>query len=143
MLIYLGRNQTATCVLANRNKRMCLILMHESAPPWAENCRNARGAFCSFQSQAKSFSRFFHRFAQIYALITISLLDIRFKWCFMIFFFCFEGVLLAMRGCTYSLRGCSRSLKPLIFHPCAPFSTKHPVTEPLLPLGQHIYVDYV
>ena len=64
-----------------------------------------------FQSKARSFCCFSSRFTQIYALITISLLDIAFKWCFMIFFFCFEGVLLAMRGCTCLLRGCSRTLK--------------------------------
>ena len=67
--------------------------------------------FRSFESEARSFYCFFHRFAQIYVLITISLLDIGFKWCFMTFFFCFERVLLAMRGCTFSLRGCSRTLK--------------------------------
>ena len=67
--------------------------------------------FRSFQSEARSFCCFFHRFAQIYVLITLSLLDIGFKWCFMTFFFCFERVLLAMRGCTFSLRGCSRTLK--------------------------------
>ena len=67
--------------------------------------------FRSFQSEARSFCCFFHRFAQIYDLITIYLLDIGFKWCFMTFFFCFERLLLAMRGCTFSLRGCSRTLK--------------------------------
>ena len=67
--------------------------------------------FRSFQSEARSFCCFFHRFAQIYVLITISLLDIGFKWYFMTFFFCFERVLLAMRVCTFSLRGCSRTLK--------------------------------
>ena len=46
--------------------------------------------FRSFQSKARSFCCFFHRFAQIYVLITISLLDIGFKWCLMTFFFCFE-----------------------------------------------------
>ena len=49
--------------------------------------------FRSFQSEARSFCCFCHRFAQIYVLITISLLDIGFKWCFMTFFFCFERVL--------------------------------------------------
>ena len=53
----------------------------------------------SFQSEARGLCCFFHRFTQIYALITVSLLDIGFKWCFVIFFFCFERVLLAMRGC--------------------------------------------
>ena len=65
----------------------------------------------SFQSEAGSFCCFFHRFTQIYALITISLLDIGFKWCFMISFFYFERVHLAIRGCTCALRGCSRTLK--------------------------------
>ena len=65
----------------------------------------------SFQSEARSFCCFFYRFTQTYAVITISLLDIGFKWCLMIFFICFERVLLAMRGCTCSLRGCSRTLK--------------------------------
>ena len=67
--------------------------------------------FGSFQSEARSFCCFFHRFAQIYVLIVKTLLDIGFKWCFMTFFFCFERVLLAIRGCTFSLRGCSRTLK--------------------------------
>ena len=65
----------------------------------------------SFQSEAGSFCCSFHRFTKIYALITISLLDIGFKWCFVISFFCFERVHLAMRGCTCALRGCSRTLK--------------------------------
>ena len=67
--------------------------------------------FRSFQSEARSFCCFFHRFAQIYVLITISLWDIGFKWWFMTLYFCFERVLLTMRGCTFSLRGCSRTLK--------------------------------
>ena len=65
----------------------------------------------SFEGEARSFCCVFHWFIQIYALITISLLDIGFKRCFTIYFFCFERVLLAMRGCTLSLRGCSRTLK--------------------------------
>ena len=36
--------------------------------------------FRSFQSEARSFCYSFYRFAQIYFLITISLLDIGFKW---------------------------------------------------------------
>ena len=35
-----------------------------------------------------------------YKDITISMLDIGFKWCFTIIFFCFERVLLSMRGYT-------------------------------------------
>ena len=58
-----------------------------------------------FQSEAMYFCCFFHAFTQIYVLITISLLDIGFERCFMIFLFCFERMLLAMRGCTCSLRG--------------------------------------
>ena len=65
----------------------------------------------SFQSEAGSFCCSFHRFTKIYALITISLLDIGFKWCFVISFFCFERVHLAMRGCTCALRGSLRTLK--------------------------------
>ena len=65
----------------------------------------------SFQSEAGSFFCFFHRFTKIYALLTISLLDIGFKWCFVISFFYFERLHLAMRGCTCTLRGCSRTLK--------------------------------
>ena len=93
-----------------------------------------------FQSKARSFCCFFSRFTQIYALITISLLDIVFKWRFMIFFFCFEGVLLAMRGCTCLLRGCSRTLKTPNSPPLGPgpgsrakscrnvrFSSDHPM----------------
>ena len=49
-------------------------------PPMGGELSKREGVlFRSFQSEAKSFSRFFHRFAQIYTLITISLLDIRFK----------------------------------------------------------------
>ena len=33
-----------------------------------------------FQSETKSFCCFYHRLTQIYVLITISLLDIGFKW---------------------------------------------------------------
>ena len=69
------------------------------------------GAFSFISKRSEELFPFFHRFAQIYALITISLSDIRFKWCFIIFFFCFQRVVLAMRVCTYSLRGCSRTLK--------------------------------
>ena len=65
----------------------------------------------SFQSEAGSFCCSIHRFTKIYALITISLLDIGYKWCFVISFFCFERVHLAMRGCTCALRECTRTLK--------------------------------
>ena len=80
----------------------------------------------SLQSEAGSFCCFFHRFTKIYALITISLLDIGFKWCFVISFFCFERVHLAMRGCTCALRGCSRTIK-------TPNSPPLPSSPPLPP----------
>ena len=85
------------------------IIFHSSMG--GESSKRDGVLFRSFQSEARSFCCFFHRFAQIYVLITISLWDIGFTWCFMTFFFCFERVLLAMRGCTFSLRGCSRTLK--------------------------------
>ena len=74
--------------------------------------------FRSFQSEAKSFSRFFHRFAQIYTLITISLLDIGFKWCFMIFSFVLRGCFLQWEGAPTRSGGAHAPSKPLILHPC-------------------------
>ena len=74
--------------------------------------------FRLFQSEARTFSCFFHQFTQIYALITITLLDIGFKWCLWSFYFVFRGCFWQWEGAPARSGGARAPLKPLIVHPC-------------------------
>ena len=78
----------------------------------------------SFHNEAMCFCCFFNWFMQIDTLITISFLDIGFKWCFVIFSFFLRGCFCQWEGAPVRSGGARAPSRPLILHPC-PLSREH------------------